>query len=158
KQMGRVISRLELRRDTGEGEKLVPREQFAGKLAALVEAGFTSMKVGRAVLRRDDRRSFSGIHARLELLDRGKLVAGIGVSGRELQDGVDATLGAGLVWLEELRRRRGQVDRLMVFVPAGRGDTIAARLTALRIPGATVSLHEVDEKASAITPLAPFDQ
>jgi hypothetical protein len=157
RQMGRVLTTLELTR-TQQKTGPVPRDKYAGKLAALIETNLASVKVERAILRRDDRRSFSGIQTRLELRDRGKPVAGIGVSATELQTDIDATLGAGLVWLDAMRKRYGVVDRLMIFLPSGRADTIAARLTMLNIRGATVTLHEVDEAESRIAPLAPFDQ
>src|SRR5205085_11038793 len=101
---------------------------------------FAALKVERAVSRRDDRRHFTGTHARLLLKEKGRPVAAVGACSRESQHDVDATLGAGLIWLDWLRRRGDEGNRLMLFVPRGRGDTLAARLTAVEVPGATVTL------------------
>ena len=158
KQMGRLTCTLELRRGDVEGHTASSRQEFTGKLAAMIEANFAALKVERAALRRDDRRNFTGLHARLLLKERGRLVAAAGVSPGESQHVVDATLGAGLVWLDWLRRRGAEINRLMLFVPRGRSDTVAARLTAVSVKGASVSLCEVDETSSIIQTVTPFDQ
>jgi hypothetical protein len=158
KQMGRITCTLELRRGAVESHTESSRRQFTMKLAAMIEAHFAAFSVERAVLRRDDNRNFTGIHARLLLKEQGKLIAAVGVCTNESQRDVDATLGAGLVWLDALRRRGAVVNRLMLFVPRGRSDTIAARLTAVEVKGASVSLSEVDESSSIIQSVMPFDQ
>jgi len=158
KQMGRVTCALELRRGEVESRTESSRSEFTMKLAAMIEANFAALSVERAVLRRDDRRNFTGIHARLLLKEQGKLIAAVGVSPTESQHDIDATLGAGLVWLDWLRRRGNQINRLMLFVPRGRSDTIAARLTAIAVKGVSVSLAEVDEMQSIIQSVTPFDQ
>src|SRR5205085_6085271 len=134
------------------------RDEFATKLAAMIEANFASLKVERADSRRDDRRHITGTHARLLLKEKGRPVAAVGACSRESQHDVDAMLSAGLIWLDWLRRRGDEVNRLMLFVPRGRGDTLAARLTAVEVPGATVTLCEVDETQSTVQTVAPFDQ
>jgi hypothetical protein len=158
KQMGRVTCSLELRR--GEVERLgeSARGEFTMQLAAMIEASFAAIGVERAVLRRDDRRNFTGIHARLLLKEQGRLIAAVGVSPKESQHDIDATLGAGLIWLDWLRRRGNQINRLMVFVPRGHSDTIAARLTAVEVEGVSLSLGEIDETQSIIQNITPFDQ
>ncbi|HJQ22554.1 MAG TPA: hypothetical protein VKA60_01475 [Blastocatellia bacterium] len=158
RQMGRVRCTLELRRGAGEADRESARNEFPAKLAAMIEANFAALKVERAVTGRDDRHHFTGIHARLLLKEQGRPVAAIGVCSQESQHEVDAVLGAGLVWLDDLRRRGAAVNRLLLFAPRGRSDTIAARLTAIRVPGASVTLCEVDESESAIQTVAPFDQ
>ncbi len=84
-----------------------------------------------------------------------KRFAGIGVSESELQPNVDAALAAGLIWLDELRRRSGSVDGLMIFTP--RCDTIAIRLTGISA-ATTVSLFRIDETKGTIESVSPFDQ
>lgn len=158
RQMGRVTCMLELRRGALERLAESARGEFTMKLAAMIEANFAAISVERAVLRRDDRRHFTGIHARLLLKEQGRLIAAVGVSPNESQHDIDATLGAGLVWLDWLRRHGKQINRLMVFVPRGRSDTIAARLTAVEVEGASLSLGEVDETQSIIQNITPFDQ
>src|SRR5205807_1499189 len=123
RQMGRVTCTLELRRGEVASHRESSRSEFPARLAAMIEANFAALKVERAVLRRDDRRNFTGIHARLLLKEQGKLVAAVGVSPKESQHDIDATLGAGLVWLDWLRRRGAEVHRLMLFVPRGRSET-----------------------------------
>ena len=158
RQMGRVRCTLELRRGHAEADARSSRHQFPAKLAAMIEANFAALKVERAVTGRDDRRNFPGIHARFLLKEQGRPVAAAGVCSHESRRDVDATLGAGLVWLDDLRRRGAAVNRLLLFVPRGRSDTIAARLTAIKVKGVNVTLCEVDEAESAIQTVAPFDQ
>jgi BMFP domain-containing protein YqiC len=158
KQMGRLTCALELRRGAGESLSESSRGEFTTRLAAMIEANFAGLRVERAALRRDDRHNFTGMHSRFLLKEQGGRIAAVGVSPDESQHDVDATLGAGLVWLDWLRRRGHEVNRLMVFVPRGRGDTVAARLTAIEVKGASVSLGEVDETRSIIQNVMPFDQ
>jgi hypothetical protein len=60
-----------------------------------------------------------------------------------------------LIWREELRRRSGRVDGLMIFSP--QCDTIALRLMGLDAPE-QILLYRVDEAKAAITSVSPFDQ
>jgi len=134
------------------------RKDFARKLAAMIEASQPGLRVEQAVAARNDRRHLSGVHARLIIRDgrnRGARFAGIGVSETELQPNIEAALAAGLVWLEELRRRRGKVEGLMIFVP--HCDTLAMRLTALS-PDTPVTLFRTDETKGAVESVSPFDQ
>jgi hypothetical protein len=154
KQMGLKRCVLTLARGGGVREARADRKDFALKLAAMIETDLPGLRVEQAVSARNDRRHLSGVHARLIIRHRGRRFAGIGVSESELQPGVDAALGAGLVWMDELRRRRGALDGLMIFAP--RCDTMAIRLTALS--GAGVSLFRIDEQKNTIGALSPFDQ
>jgi hypothetical protein len=158
RQMGRIRCTLELRRGQAAANIESSRNEFPTKLAAMIEANFAALKVERAALRRDDRRNFTGIHARLLLKEQGRLIAAAGVCAQESQRDLDATLGAGLVWLDALRQRGAEISRLLLFVPRGRSNTIAARLTAIKVKGASVTLCEVDELESTIQTVAPFDQ
>lgn len=158
RQMGRITCTLELRRGAVRGEAVASRGEYAARLAAMIEATFATFKVECTVVGRDDRRHFTAIHARLLLKEQGRLIAAVGVSANESQHDIDATLGAGIIWLDALRRRGAEVNRLMLFVPRRRGDTLAARLTAVEVKGASVSLSEVDEATADIHPLTPFDQ
>src|SRR5256714_1322880 len=158
RQMGRIRCTVERRRCQAAANIESSRNEFPTKLAAMIEANFAALKVERAVLRRDDRRNFTGIHARLLLKEQGRLIAAAGVCAQESQRDVDATLGAGLVWLDALRQRGAEVSRLLLFVPRRRSDTMAARLTAIKLKGASVTLCEVDELESTIQTVAPFDQ
>jgi hypothetical protein len=158
KQMGRAFCTLELRRGAATGDEAQSRAEFAAKLAAIIQSQFPALRVERVITGRDDTRHFSGVHARLTLNDHGKLVAGIGVSAQESQANIDATLGAGLIWFDALRRRNPSMNRLMIFVPRDRALTIATRLTAVRVAGASLALYEVNEADSTMQPVAPFDQ
>jgi hypothetical protein len=158
KQMGRTTCTVQLRRGEVAGAKTQSRGEFAQKLASMIESNFAGLRVERAVIRRDDPGHLSEVHARLTITDRGRVIAGIGVDGRESQANVDATLGAGLIWLDALRRKTAKVNRLMVFAPRDRAATIGTRLTAVRVAGASVSLYEADETDGTIEPVAPFDQ
>lgn len=155
KQMGLKRCTLTLTRGIEVRKPAEGRRDFARKLAAMIEAGLPGLRVEQAVTARNDRRHLSGVHTRLVIRDRGKRLAGIGVSDGELQSNVDAALAAGLIWVDELRRRSGSVECLMIFAP--RCDTIAIRLSA--ISGSTpVSLFRVDETRGVIEPVSAFDQ
>ncbi|MFL6215203.1 MAG: hypothetical protein ACJ74J_15070 [Blastocatellia bacterium] len=158
KQMGRVTCTLDLRRGDIEPSANASREALPAKLAAMIESRFSNLRVARAVLRRDDKQNFTGIHARLLLKEQGRVIAAVGVSLNESPRDVAATLGAGIVWLNALRERGAQVNRLMIFVPRGQSETIAARLTAVNLRAASVSLYEVDDAQSLIEAVTPFDQ
>ena len=155
KQMGLKRCALTLTRGGGVRVVAQARQEFARKLAAMIEAGLPGLRVERAVTARNDRRHLSGVHARLIIRDRGKRFAGIGVSENELQPNVDSALAAGLIWLEELRRRSGSADGLMIFAP--RCDTIAIRLTAIEA-STPVSLFRINETKGAIDRVSAFDQ
>ncbi len=164
KQMGRALCAVQLRRGEATTETAQSRSEFAQKLATMIEANFAGLSVERAVSKRNDRSHLSGVHARLAIKDRGHIVAGIGVDGHESQSNIDATLGAGIIWFDALRRKqtkinkRATINRLMIFVPRDRATTIATRLTAVRVAGASISLYEVDEASATINAVAPFDQ
>lgn len=155
KQMGLKRCALTLTRGAGVRQAAQARKEFAGTLAAMIEANLPGLRVERAVTARNDRRHLSGVHARLVIRDRGKRFAGIGVSEGELQPNVDTALAAGLIWVEELRRRSGSVEGLMIFAP--RCDTIAIRLTAIAA-STPVSLFRINETKGKIDPVSPFDQ
>jgi hypothetical protein len=156
KQMGLKRCALTLSRgNAGVREASQTRRDFARKLAAMIEGNLPGLRVERAVTARNDRRHLSGVHARLVIRDRTKRFAGVGVGESELQPNIDAALGAGLIWLDELRRRSGRVDGLMIFAP--RCDTIAVRLTAISA-SEKVSLFRINETKNTIVPVSPFDQ
>jgi hypothetical protein len=158
RQMGRALCAVELRRGPVIEEAAQSRSEFPSKLAALIETNFAGLRVERAVASRNDHLHLSGIHARLTIDDHGRLVAGIGASRIENQSTINATLGAGILWLDALRLHAPSVARLMIFVPRDCAAAIAARLTALEVKGASFSLYEIDEPAALIKPVAPFDQ
>ena len=155
KQMGLKRCALTLSRGAGVRQAAQARKEFARNLAAMIEANLLGIRVEKAVTARNDRSHLSGVHARLVIRDRGKRLAGIGVSESELQPNVDAALAAGLTWLDELRRRSGSVDGLMIFAP--RCDTIAIRLTGISL-ATKVSLFRIDETKGTIESVSPFDQ
>jgi hypothetical protein len=155
KQMGLKRCALTLSRGAGVRQAAQARKEFAHKLASMIEANLAGLRVEQAVTARNDRRHLSGVHARLVIRERRKRFAGIGVSESELQPNVDAALAAGLIWFDELRRRSGSVDGLMIFAP--RCDTIAIRLTALSSPP-RVSLYRLNEAKGTIESVSPFDQ
>ena len=158
KQMGLKRCALTLSRGAGVRQATHARKDFARKLAAMIEASLSGLRVEKAVAARNDRRHLSGVHARLvvrNIGDRGKQFAGIGVSESELQPNTDAALAAGLIWLEELRRRSGRVAGLMIFAPEC--DTIAMRLTAMS-PSIPISLFRINETKGVIESVSPFDQ
>lgn len=152
-QMGRRIAIVELRREAIARE----REEFARRLARMIESNLPGLRVESSIAAADPRRHLSGAHVRLILSDGKKIIAGIGASGRQDQSEIDAALGAGLIWLDALRRSN-PADRLMIFVPRGRSITIATRLTMINRAGATISLYEFEEAGDRIYPVKAFDQ
>ncbi len=158
KQMGRVQCILMLRRGPAKVETAESRAEFANKIATLIEANLAGFQVEQVILARDDSRHLSAIHTRLIIKKRGYTIAGLAVSERESQDYVDAALGKGLIWLEELRGRGRKVNGLALFVPAEKTSTIACRLTGLELEGAKIALYEVEEAMKTIKPVTAFDQ
>jgi hypothetical protein len=158
KRMGSAQAVLLLQRAPLIDSCAETRAEFAEKIAGLIEMNLRGYRVEQVIHRGDEVRHFSGIRARLILKARGSTVAGIALSERESQDNIDATLGEGLLWLEELRRRGRKVRRLAVLVPCGKASTIACRLTCLRFRGAAIGLYEIDESAKQINPVAAFEQ
>ncbi|HWC76467.1 MAG TPA: hypothetical protein VG778_03345, partial [Blastocatellia bacterium] len=128
------------------------------RLASMIEWNLPDVRVEHSVVARDDRRHLSGVNVRMILKQRSKTIAAIGVANRESQVTVDAALSSGIVWLEELRRKHKSINRLALFVPDGRAETIATRLTVVKPRAATVSLYQVDEDSGHLEPLAAFDQ
>jgi hypothetical protein len=158
KQNGTAPAILLLQRRPLEVGHSETRAGFAAQLPALIEANLPGVQVEGLVQKRDDSRHLSGIRARLILRERGNPIAALAVSSSESAPVIDGTLGEALIWLAELRRRGRKVSRLALFVPRGKADTIACRLTCLQPAEATISLYEVDEAAKIIKPLAAFDQ
>lgn len=154
KQMGLRRCVITITRGAGLREAASARIEYSRRLAAMIEAclGF---KVERAVAARNDRHHLSGVHTRLIINERGRRFAGIGVCEHENQQCVDSALSAGLIWLDELGRRKGRVNGLMIFAP--RCETLAVRLTALA-EADQVSLYQVDESRLTIKPVAAVDQ
>lgn len=154
RRMGLQKCAIVLTRGETEFEITRARQEFAKKLASMIESSL-GFKVELAVSARNDRQNLSGIQTRLLIKDRGRKFAGVGIAECELQHSIDASLGAGLIWVDELKRRTRRVDGLMIFVP--RPETLAVRLIALRI-SAWTSLYRIDEAKGTVSPVAPVDQ
>lgn len=158
KQMGRTACALILRRLAGEAEIARTRRDFASSLSQIIEVELPSVRVERADTGRLDQRHLRGIHTRLVLRNQGETIAGIGIGESETAHSIDSALAAGIVWLADLKRRKSNVNRLMIFVPEGRGETLATRLCAFSPRGVRISLFEVSETRRSIAPVAGFDQ
>lgn len=158
KQMGHVTCLVELLRYQSDAETVDSRAAFASKIASLIEANLAAFQVEQVVKARDDFRHLSGIQTRLLIKERGKVIAGIAVGAHESQDHIDATLGAGLIWLQELQSRGQRVNRLALFVPTNRSLTIACRLTCIKVEGLKIALYEIDEAQKIIKSVEAFDQ
>lgn len=158
KQMRMATSHLELRRGSFLLEMAHSRGEFASTLAGIVENNISGLRVERSVAARDDMQHLSGVHARLVIRDGALTIAGIGTGHFESQSQVDATLGAGLIWLDRLQRGGRSIERLMVLVPRDRSATIATRATAVEIPGVRLALYEFDETHRTLETVEPYDQ
>ena len=158
KQMGRAACTLALTRGQMLSDAALDRGDFASRLAAMIESNFAGLRVERAIAARYDPHHLSGVHARLVINERGRTIAAVGIGERESQPNIDAALGAGIVWLDTLRRKGASINRLMIFAPRHRATTIATRLTAVRVTGVAISLYEVNEAERRIEPVAAFDQ
>ena len=158
KQRGRADSLVELTRGSRLGSLMGSRDEFAVKLASMIESNFAGYRVERAIRARDDTRHLSGIHARLIIKHRGETIAAAGCGQGETQSTIDALLTSGLTWVDALGEKRLSVSRLIIFAPRGRATTLATRLTCLDVTGVPVSLAEVDEASGQIAPVAAFDQ
>jgi hypothetical protein len=158
KQMGRTACTLTLRRASGEAEQARTRRDFASSLSRLIEDQIPGVRVERADVGRLDQRYLRGIHTRLVLRNKGETVAGIGIGEGETSHGINSALAAGTVWLADLKRKKKDVNRLMIFVPEGRAETLATRLCAFSPSEVRISLFEVSEARRSIAPVAGFDQ
>lgn len=158
KQMGRTQCVLTLRRGQAQAETAASRTEFANTIATLIAANLADFQVEKVLFTRDDSRHLSGVHTRLIIKERANTIAAVAIGESESQDYVDAALGAGLIWLEELRGRGRRLKRLALFVPSGKATTIACRLTCVELADAKISLYEVDEEKKTIQPVAAFDQ
>lgn len=158
KQMGRAYSLLELTRGGRPTSLTVSRDEFARKLASMIESNFAGYKVERAILARDDTRHLPGVHARFIIKHRGETIAAVGCGQSETQATIDALLTSGLTWMDALREKRLSVNRLIIFVPRGSATTLATRLTCIDMTDRGVSLAEVDEASGQIETVAAFDQ
>lgn len=158
KQMRTASSCLDLRRGTSLIEIAQSRNELAAALGEIIEENLEGLKVEKAIAARDDREHLSGVHARLVIRSGRETIAGIGTADAEPQSHVDSTLGAGLVWLDRLRRSGRRVDRLMIFMPRERSTTVSTRATALAADRLRVSLYEFDEVARGLRAQAPYDQ
>src|SRR5262249_53732194 len=158
KQMGRADCVVELRRGQLNNDAAASRTQFTAKIATLIEANLTAIQVEQVITQRDDYRHLSGIYTRLILKERHATIAAIAIGQYESQTHIDATLSAGMIWLNELRSRGRRVNQLMIFLPRNCAITIACRLVYIRLQGANIRLYEIDEEQKTILPLAAFDQ
>jgi hypothetical protein len=156
RQMGRARAVVELLRRESDEEAARSRAEFAAALGEMIES-IAGLRVLRSITARDDRLHFSGVHTRMVLKDRNRIIAAVGAGRRETQSDIDSALGAGLVWLDHLQRRQ-TVDQLMIFAPKNKSHTIATRLTAVEPRGARISLYEIDEAKTMIEPVSAFDQ
>jgi hypothetical protein len=157
-KMGQVRCALEFRRGGQTSRTSASGGEFVSKIAALIEINFATFKVNHISTAPQDARHRSGVHTRLILNDSGKRIAAVAIGKSQSQAQIDATLSAGLIWLEELRSRDEQVKRLMLFMPAGQAFTIACRLVYVQPAGIDISLYELDEKRQVITQVSPFAQ
>ncbi len=157
KQMGLARAAVELLRREPDKEAARSRVEFAAALGAMIESNLAGVRVIRSVTNRDDRLHFSGVHTRMVLKDRNRVIAAVGAGSKETQSDIDAALGAGLIWLDHLQRRQS-VDQLILFAPKRKSLTLATRLTAVQTKGARISLYEIDEAKRAIDPVSAFDQ
>ncbi|HKY06529.1 MAG TPA: hypothetical protein VJQ56_16645, partial [Blastocatellia bacterium] len=77
---------------------------------------------------------------------------------REPQTTVDAVLGQAVMWLDAHAGSRPRINRVRLFVPAGRALTLATRLALIDRVAAEILLYEYDENRELISPVAAFDQ
>lgn len=155
KQMGLKSCRLDLSRAGGNVEDY-SRAQVGGLLPGLIESKLPGFKVNRiaSATLGDDSRT---VHHRFVLENRREIAAGIAVSESDSQDAIDATLGAGIVWRSELRKKHSGTGRLMIFVPRKSSATIATRLCAVK-DRETILLFEYDVHEHELQPITAFNQ
>ncbi|HYL98919.1 MAG TPA: hypothetical protein VEZ90_08180, partial [Blastocatellia bacterium] len=162
KQLGTKTSLLELRRGTDEAEVRETRREFADWITGLVERCLESVFIEHSTVARVDRRHLSGNYVRLVLKQgmgsASKRVAAIAASPEETQPVIDAVLGAGIMWLDDVRKRTPSVEQLIVFAPKGRAGTISTRMMTINQAAVRTALYEFDRKEETLRPAAAFDQ
>jgi hypothetical protein len=158
RRMGSAACLLTLLRGRQEARTAISRAEFAATIGKWIEANLSGWRVEQGGQGRDDDHHLSGLHTRLIIKEQNTTMAAVAVPEGESQDHIDATLSTGLLWLEALRCRGRKVNRLALFVPAGRALTIACRLTRIETAGVPIALYEVDEARQSIKSLAAFAQ
>jgi hypothetical protein len=164
RQLGRLGAVVEFRSPGEEVESSgwarQRRSEFEKIVCRLIE-GTLGAKIERVTTHRDAARQLSGIYTRLILNKAGERIVAAAVNSSEAQREIDGVLTAGLIWLDRAGRLRSakRANRLLLFVPSGKADHVAGRMTALRQDnGLSVELFEVNEKSGEIGAVRPFDQ
>ncbi|MGH9825889.1 MAG: hypothetical protein ACREDR_21885 [Blastocatellia bacterium] len=162
KQLGLKTLLLELRRGPEDVEVSQSRREFADWIVELIQRRMADVSVDSAIVARVDRRHLSGNYVRLVLRQgtgaTAKRMGAIAASSEESQPVIDSVLAAGIVWLDDLRKRTPEARHLVVLAPNGRASTIATRMTTIDRTILPVSLYEFDGKDETLQATEAFDQ
>ncbi|MGH9805117.1 MAG: hypothetical protein ACRD4D_08080, partial [Candidatus Acidiferrales bacterium] len=148
---GKLLVAPPRRRRKQTGDRSAERRKFAAWLRRLVEREFPRSTLEGLTTSPDLTRSFSGSYARARLREGNRWWAVLGAGAGESAATVDGALTYGLLWLDGNRRQFP--DRawagLHLFLPGGRLQTTAARLTGLDPARAAVRLTAVDPEENS---------
>jgi hypothetical protein len=140
--------------------KKMARANYQRLLGRVIHRNFPGHTLLRMTSSADLERSFGPTCAR-GLLKRGNAgFAIIGINSDEPQSTVDATLSAGILWLDYLREQmtpRLHVQGLKLFVPPGRAATVRARMANLNHDMASFELFELNERDELVEQLDSSD-
>lgn len=142
-----LVARPRCSRSIGTaGDRTATRRKFAAWLRRLLEREFPRSTLEGLTTSPDLTRSFSGLYARARLREGDRWWAVLGASPGETAATIDAALTFGLLWFDWNRAQFP--DRvwagLHLFLPAGRVQTTAARLTGLDPERVVVRLTAID--------------
>ena len=139
--------------------KRAARAAFQRMFTAVLQKEYPAHTIEKLTSAPDLEHSFGPAYARGIVRQGRSAFAVIGVNNQELQPTIDGTLTAGLLWLQYCRENTTKylVEGLRIFVPAGRSDTLRARLAHLNHSASRFQLYEFEQRDASVRQLDIHD-
>ncbi len=135
------------------------RTRYVRLLERVLSRAFADWKLGDLLASADLEHSFGPAYVR-GTLERGQAAfALVAINADETPSSVDGIVAVALLWLEHCRQRAGGrrlVEGVKVVVPAGRAQTVRARMAWLNPAAAKWELWEFDEPIEELL-LSPIE-
>ena len=137
------------------------RAAYQRQLQRMMERAFPEFRLAHLTTGANLEQSFGPVCAR-GLLRRGQSAFAIfGINRQETQASVDASLTFAILWLDLCRKTHVNkllVEGLKLFVPAGTGEVVRARMAHLNPTLAKWQLYAVNELEDSLTELDTRDR
>jgi len=145
---GKLIVSAARARPAPERERAAARRAYGGWLRRLLAREFPGGRLEGLSSAADLKRSFSALYTRARLRDGERWWAVVGMNAGESAAPADQLLTYALIWLDWNRERYPERPwaGLRLFLPEGRAQTTASRLTCLDAGRARVELYSTDEE------------